>query len=413
MENPELNSKSEDTNPRTTDPVIEPMATQYRAIIPMIKEDLQIIFDEFWEVHGDDIIRTSGYKGRKRKHGKIDMSQARKVLEKSQGVSNIYQSALSSWANKYLDKHYEAIQEKIMFVTESRLDKWDTDEPFIICFFYFWPRLNYFKDLDFNLKRRFPRDAEAALQARLKALQNQFRYYDENPSGEISEDMEVLMDIIASIDGEPYEKGTIRSNWFDMGRLSSPELKAEILKHKVGDLFEVSFDNILKKYAEGETPEKIDAQVKIHDSRIARFYGLDDPELYKLAKFETKEAFIEKFHKEYEAYMDNSEKHVAFDEIMSQLTMGGKLDPIPQSWITTSSILYMKNHIKSMGGDKDKAMKAVGATTDEQYARMINGQIIQDTVNRMAVRAYASIYKLPDNPDIIAAHILSKVTWVE
>lgn len=413
LETQEQSLKSEDTSPQTIDVVIEPMATQYRAIIPMSKEDLQILFDEYWEANGEALVKGSGYKGKKQKGGKVDLKKARRRLEETRGVATLYQSALASWANEYLDKHYESIKEKVMFVTEARLDKWDTDEPFIICFFYFWPVLNYFEELDFNLKRAIPRDPEKALEGRLKDLQNQFKFYTDVASDELTDDMEVLMDIIASIDGVPYTKGTIRSNWFHIERLSSPELREAILAHKMGDLFEVSFKNTLEKPEEGSEPKQIDAQVKIYDARIVNLYDQDDPELYKAAKFESKEDFIEKFHKEYDAYMKNTETRIAFDEIMGQLVMGGKLEPIPQVWIQGNAVNFMQRHIESKGGDKAKAQKSVRANSDFEYKRIIEGQVIQDTINRMAVRYYAAKYNIPDDPEVVSNHIWTQVNWVE
>lgn len=411
MENQEQNSQSEDTNPKNIE--ITPLAQPYRAVIATPKAVLQESFDRFWTQHGSEVVKASGYKGKKLKGGRIDTIKARKSLENSYGISKLYEHPISIWAHEQIDEQYFSLKEKVMLTTHSNLDNWETDEPVVTIVFYFWPKLHYVEDLNFEITRNVPRDPEKALEGRFKDLQHQHKYYEETETDELTEEMEVLLDITASIEDEAYAQATIQKNWLRIKDLRSKELAGSLLEHKKGDLYETSFPDPFKVYEEDGEPKIVTAQVKIHDARHVRFYDLDDPKLYELAKFETKEQFVEKFHQEYNEYMDNAERHLAFDEIMNQLTMKGKLEPIPQSWIETNASNFIRRHVDSVGGDQQKAMKAVGATSEDHYMDMGRSQILKDTVNRMAVRAYAAMYDLSDDPVEVANHILSQVKWVE
>ena len=392
--------------------VVEPMATPYRAIIHLDKTEIQKELDDFWKEYGEILVKNSNYKGKKSKGGKVDLKKARQVMESTQGLSTLYGPPLANWANTYIDKNYQDLSEKVLYVNRVKLEKWDSEEPYLIAWFYFWPKLNFFDKLDFKIKRQIPRDLDKAIEGRLKDLQNQNKVYKTIDHDDWTDQMEVNLDIITSLNGEPYEEGTLRKKWLKLENIVSQPLRDAIHKHKLGDLFETSFENPFKTPKEGEEPEIIDATVKIYGVRLGEVLDLEDPKLYESAKVESKEEFIEKFTQEYNKYMDDSERQYAFDEIMNQLTMNGKLEAIPQNWIDLNTENFMKMHIKQMG-DLQKAKKAVGASNDQNYRQMVESQVIKDTVSRMAVRAYSAMYNVPEDPEVVSYHINSQVEWID
>lgn len=421
MENQEQNSKSEDIQ-KTTEVVyegketarqivVEALATPYRALIPVTQEDLRPKFDEFWKEYGHLIADKYGYKGKKGKGGQIDLQKAQTSLETSVGHSKLYDQVIASWATDAINEQYKSLNDQVLYVSNVKIDGWESDDAYVVAFFYFWPKLTFKGGIDFEVKRQVPRDLDKAIEGRLKDLQNQYKEYTP-VTEDLTEEMEVLVDIIASLNNEPYQEGTVRKQWFQIKEIISGELKLEIIKHKVGDLFEVEFVNPFKPITEGEEPEILTAAVKIYDARLGRLREQDDIELYKAANFESKEAFIEKFTQEYNDYMDRAEQQLAFDHVMDQLTMQGSLEAIPQAWINLNTDHFVSNHIKQ-AGDIQKAMKMVGAPTQNKYKQMFEGKVLKDTINRMAVQAYANRYGLELEPKLIMDHIMTQVEWVD
>jgi FKBP-type peptidyl-prolyl cis-trans isomerase (trigger factor) len=408
-ENQEQNLKSVDTQEKPSI-VVEPLATPYRAIFPADKEMLQKAFDVFWETHGDLIIQQSGYKGKKRKGGKVNKFKARKSLEASYGISKMYQTPIAACVEEVLNGYYADDSKKVLFLSNVQLQNWESEEPFVVSIFHFWPKLHFDQNLHRSLERQIPRDVNKALEGRLMDLQNKYKSYVFTEDDKLNSEMEVLIDIIASIDGTPYEDGTVRKAWYKVGDMLSTELRDAILAHKKGDLFETTFSNPIP----GDKKDiEIAAHIKIYESRYVKLLPTDSLELYEKEGFESKEAFLEKFTEEYDNYMTNSERHYAFDSIINQITLGGKLDPVPQRWIDLNVQYMMTQHAKHFKGDVQASMEAVGAQSEEQYKNMFESQVLKDTINQMAVACYAQMFDLPDDPEKVADHILENVFWVE
>jgi hypothetical protein len=138
---------------------------------------------------------------------------------------------------------------------------------------------------------------------------------------------------------------------------------------------------------------------------------LDDEELYKKAGFESKQMFQNKFAGEFANYTSQAEKHAAFNHVIEQLVLTSKVEPIPQRWIEMNSENYLRRFYDGHKGDKAKALKSIGANSEEQAKSMIASQIMRETVNELAIHCYADKYGIDKDAEVVAADIVKRMTW--
>jgi len=384
---------------------IDPLSQSYKATVSVSYEELREACDEYWDKNKEALAK--GYKGKKGKGGKLDFKKAKLALEANVGTSKLYRQVFSEKASSAVD----ALADKeIMLITDSAVFNFEPDaEPTVLIIFHYWPELIRNGDLDFDLTRLVPRDFEQAYVERCNdlSLQNPLHPPLENDS-EIRPNHRVLMDVITSCEGEPCEDGTVRGQWNQVKDLAVTELIEGICAHKKGDLFEVSFDSPYDGDSKGKT---LDAHVKIHETTEVVYISVDSDELYKIVNCDTREAFKEKFEQEYAAYMDNSEKHQAYNHIMEQVVMSGKIEPPPQQYLNLQVDSAIKRHFEQFKGDKVKALQVVGAKNESELAELFQGNFIQEIVKQMGIKWYAKEYGIDSDAENVASHMLTQITW--
>lgn len=398
MESQEQKSPSEDIS---IDPIIEPMAQPHRVIIPVPYDEIRESFDEFWAENEDAIINKFKVKGRKLKGGK--MKDAQSIAENNIGFRQLYTPV-------FVNKIHDNIKD-VLFVedVEGKIDP-DNEKVFnIYGKFYYTPQIVLDKDPDFNVEKRFNDNVEEMYESRLEDLKRKYRTIQDY-EGDIQVDHSILVDIISSCDGEPYDRGTARGKPFVVKDL--PEaMRDAILEHKKEDLFEVSY------VADGRDPEMegktINSHIKIYNVQEIILPEIND-ELIKEENFENMEEFRAKFEEDYNNYLENSKKSIVMDHIVTDIVSGLHHPEVPQVWIN-ANIKSMKRHvIETYQGSKERAMAAMRVDKEEDMDTLLKGEVLRDLVRVMAIRAYSTYYDLDsEDDDAILDHMMENVRWVD
>jgi len=385
--------------------LVEPMACPYRAIIKVSYDSLREKFDTFWGTNGSFIVEKVGYKGKKHKGGLVDLVEAKTYLESHLGVNKLYRQVLVELALTYLTEKYEEVGSKPMFIERINLNSVfaPDQELYVLCIFYFWPKLMYSGDpLTFNFVRPRSRSGEAETERRLKQIASQFPVIASVEGDDITSEMEVLYDVIASVNSEPYEEGTLRKQWNSVAQIESPALKDALLSHKKGDLFECSFTH---------KDVDITAHIKIYDTRIVKERDLDDPELYVLAKLGDRESYTKRVCDEFATYMDQVEAQTGFDDVLNGLTLNSTIEPIPQKWIDLNTDHMKNEHIAKNGGDKEKALRVLNVENEEKLIQLFEQHVLRSAITQMAVNYYSYEYKVEATAEAVAKDIKDRATW--
>lgn len=389
--------------------IIENLATPYRAFIPVSDEDLQVVYDKEWEENQDNIIRASNYKGKKLKGGGIDKKKARKAIESRMGVSAMYEEPLAHYASERI----LAETGKDVILTNAVSVRKDGDASIIMFNYYYYPEVIFDKELDWNCDKGPQRDSVQEFTNRCTDLQYKHRSLELLEDGSsLTEDTEVVIDIIAAIDGKSYAYGTVKNHKTMIGDLTSPELLKAVLEHKKGDLFTVTYVNPLND--KDNLEKTVDAQVRIHEAYKVTLLDLDDELIYTSAGFDSKAAFRAKFDEDFAKYVKNAESQLVANHIMSQIMSEGTIEPIPQQYINLGASSIVRKHYAMFGGDKDKALSAVQCTEGELIDRSAQ-QVMQDVIQKMGWRKYAQIfdYAMTVDTEELIDDMLERVNWVE
>jgi len=387
---------------------IEPLAVPYRSILRISSSELREYLDKFWTQHGESIAKAVNYKGKKEKGGKLHLKEAQKFVEKNYGLVKIYAETLSELVNGFVTSEQK---NKIMMITDIHVVDFDKEICSILSFFYFWSKIHFDQELDFCLTNPLNSTFETEMKKRIETLQRQYCIKSSLENGvEISDNYEVKLDLLASIDGNPYEEGTLRGVSVVVKNISNPVLKESVKQHKIGDLFELQYENP----REGDLKGKIvSAVVKIHEGFSIEYHDPIENELYEVAGYESFEGFEKKFKEEFDNYMKNVRENAAFEHVINQIISKGVFDPIPQEWVRKNLELFIERHMKEYKGDKQKAYKALGVDSEEGLQRAFEGQIYKETINQMAIYAYANKFGIDSKIDKVVEDIMSKVAWKE
>ncbi|MDC1299883.1 hypothetical protein N8Z24_00090 [bacterium] len=399
-----METKAEDTFS------VEPLATPYRMIFSVDKEKLEKEISEFWEKNGQDLAKATGYKGKKHKGGTLDLKKARESIEKSFKAKRLYGNILSEFVVAKIKEEYEEKNERCMYISDINLDKKDPENPLILCMFYFWSKLHFDGEIDYNVKEMPNWDLEKEFGNRCKQLQLSHKISTEVTPEALTEDNEVLLDIIASCEGKACEDKTFRGVTHRIGNLQIPELKEELLKHKSGDLFEMSY---VSQQEDSYKDKELSLHVKIFQVFDISYTDIDDDELYKKENFETKEEFRKSFEEQFTRYIDQARRSVSFDHVINQLAMGGQFDNLPQGWIEMRAKSFKDQHMQHFNGDEEKARKSLGVKPGQPIERAFEGRVLREAVNQMAIFAYCDLEGIDTDAEKVADHILTKVTWTK
>jgi len=156
---------------------------------------------------------------------------------------------------------------------------------------------------------------------------------------------------------------------------------------------------IAKEVAEGSEPEFI-------------YLEIDDDQLYVAEGFENKEAFKQTFDLQWNAYMDNSDKHFAFEAIFDKIIQQSHFESIPQKWLEVNTDAFLIRHLQSVGNDKKKAMEVLGVKTDEQMRHKFAGEVYRQTIHQMSLNWYSDKFGVPADELSVSSDLIEKVIWV-
>lgn len=407
-ESPAQKSPSEDTETPSDPPpmIIEPLAPPYRVVLYFRYEELRERFDQFWDEYGEALIRKFKVKTRKQKGGK--QPSARRLIEKKFTPTKLYGDVLSKLVT-------EKVKDDIMFLEglalfnyppTSALEPW----PQLVAVVYFVPDLKMHGTINWAVKQPPTPPEEEEWERRVAEVQRQYRVIEPDEDGvDITEDHQVLCDVTASIDGEPYERGTFQGHWLEVGIIHIPELKAALLEHKKGDLFETEFDPIRDPAMEGK---RIKASVKVHDLKIIRTPEVDD-ELAKDAGYEDMADFRKRFRRDYKKYVENSQRATATNHVIGQILMQSRIPAFPEEWIERNIERMINEHLQHFKGDRKRAMMAVGVDNEEDFRHQFKGQLYREYMQQLAARLYCKMYEIKEpGSDEMFESILSQVRWI-
>jgi len=383
--------------------VVEALAPPYRVVIYVPYKELREKFDDFWDEFGERLIAKFKIKARKQKGG--GQPQARKMLEKKLRPSKLYGNILSKIIR-------EKLTDDIMFVEGLELFNYpppENEHPQIVSIVYFVPELEMRGTINWAVKRPPLPPEEDEWERRLKEVQRQHRSMEPDEGSVVTEKHKVLLDVTASVDGEPYIAGTFQGQWLEVDVIHIPELKESLLRHERGDLFEVEFEAKHDKKINGKM---VQASVKVHDLQIIHTPEIDD-ELAKDAGFEDLEDFRKRFHQDYGKYVKNAEKSTAVDHVINQIMLNSRIPPFPQEWINQNVDRIMEIHLQNFKGDRKRAMAAVAVDNEEDFRQKFVGQLYRDYMQQLAMRYYCKLYEIEkEGSDEMFDSILSQVRWI-
>jgi FKBP-type peptidyl-prolyl cis-trans isomerase (trigger factor) len=398
MENLEQKSKSEDTCLKTEYKVeIEGLPQPYRAFIDVPYADLRQKFDEFYKAHEFEFLKKYPVKGKKSKNGKI--KQAQKMLEGSVGVRTLYMDVLS-------DIIIENV-ENIMFLEGVNLLSFEPDkECKILAVYYYYPRLEIIHDVDYTCDTPVRQTEEQAWEDRKKELAFKHKIYKDWELDKIEPACDVLLDVIASSDGQPNDEVSFRGKWVIAENLPTA-LKDAIIAHRKGDLFELSYE--VPKVGTDEKI-KVDAHVKIHAVRELILPEIDD-DLAQVEKFENLEHLRRQFSTEYEEYVERAKESVAFNHIIDQFMRCSKHPELPDSYLRVNTQQRIDQHIRQCGNDKDKAIAVTGSKTEDEMYRKFRFYTIQETYKLLVMREFAFLHNIASDDPVLVNEMVSAIDW--
>jgi len=403
--------------------VLEPLAAPYRLIFSLDKDELEKEISEFWDVNGNDIVKKVNYKGKKRKGGGVDLKKARPSIEKSYGHKALYGNILSKIVVDKVKEKYGSEGKRCMYIQKLTLDLKDENNPLLLCIFYFWSRMTFDGTLNYDIDQPVHWNLEREIQNRQEQLQQIHKISTEQvipETGEvldnifydskyISEDQEVLIDLIASCEGKPCDEKSFRGKTLKVGTIMPIELRQSILDHKSGDLFELSYVNTQKDAFEDKT---VEAHVKIFKVLDITYIDKEDDALYQKEGFEDFEGFKEAFEKQYNDYITNAKRSLSFDHIVNQLITESEFENLPQPWVDMRSKFFADQHIQNYGGNLEKSRKSLGIAEDAPINKAFEGRVFQEALNQMAIHQYCDMFSLETDANVMADHILTNVNWI-
>lgn len=392
----------------------EALAIPYRVEFSIPYEEMKKAFDEYWEKDADKLIAFYKPQVRKSKGGKINKEKARKILESNMPPGQLYQNALAGileTALKEKDKELFHIDALTLFDYEKDKDS------VLVGRVYYWPEMTL-KDgvtsdsLIFEAKEPFKPEPERVWEGKKTELWHKHKTVskDELDSGPVQDNHDLLVDIIASCENVPYEKGTVRGTWFEL-RTLSPEIRDAIKTHNVGDLFETDFTmTSMDKEKEGK---KVHAHIKIFKAREIIYKEVND-ELAKIEGFDSLDAMKAGFFADYFKYVEDVKRGVAFEVVIQEILKNCIVPAVPDRWVDLKVQSMINAHVAQFKGDKDKAMATVGAKDEDELRELFRGEVFREVLRGLAFGLYKKLNGLDKVEDIeVYDSMVKKIKWEE
>ena len=362
---------------------IEPLATPYRAFIPVTEGEIKEKMDAHWNIQKDSLIKGLHYKGKKEKGGKFNEFKARKHIEGRLGTSKIYAPV---FADVGRDKVEEETGEKLMLVNEAAY--FNETDPTIQMHFYFYPKITVEGEVDFKLNKIELKTFEEEFEGRLQDLK--WRNRVRTTTDEITNDTEVVVDVAASKNGKVYPQEKLHLFRKEIKHFPLPDVGQCMIGHKNGDAFEM--DCI-------KDEDEFKYHIKIHEAYTLSTLEDSDPELYKDEKANNLEEFKQMAEEEYAKVTEDKTNEYIYLQIINKIIDKSKMEAIPQRFID----ITLDNFIKQNGQDTPQA---------RQY---FSHQILNDIVQQMAKDYYVKEYGLEDGIDFdgFVEDMKKRVEWID
>lgn len=381
------------------------MSPLYRVVINVQNKELRLLFDGYWKENEAQISARLNIKGRKGKGGK--QKSAQKIAESSVKPHVLYMGAIPNFLHSYL--------KNILFIESIEISQFNDEAPEeeaqVLALVYFFPELALKSGLNENFFLRMPESSKVEINEeqewtnRQQELKSKHIAY-KPVEGDLKETHQALLDVIASSESGPEDRLTFRGKW--QGLQYPPKaVKAAILEHKIGDLFECEYEVPVS----ADEMKKIRSMIKIYDTREGVFPEIDD-ELAKKEGFESVEKMKESFMERYRDHVSNQQRAMIAEHVIHQILMNSTFSPFPLPWLRESlrrATEYYRNQVK----DESKLFSMFGVKNMAQFEDQLKGELYRETLQQIALKFYAKTFNLDDsNQDVIFDDMVKRVEWV-
>ncbi len=402
-DHPEQKSVS-DSTPAPPDkyPVlVKALPQPFRVVIAVPSDDLKEEFDNYYTKNENQLLQKFPVlvKGKKVKGGRMRGTQKR--MEDNTGITNLYSGILTDLVIDHT--------ENLLFIDGVDLQGYEpgsTAQLVAVCYYY--PDLEFEGELDYHCEEPVKRTLEEAWEDRKIELSYKYETFEDlSEDTVLAEDQQVLVDLIASKDGEPYADGTFRRKWISLSMLP-PVLKDSLLAHKVGDLYELSY--AMPDLA-GGGEINIDSHVKIYGVRMQIPAEVAD-DIAKKEGFDTLDQLRDQFDVEFGEYVERARHSTALSHLVDQIIRNSIIPEFPAAWLQINIENRVKDHVANFDGDIERAMVQIGAKSEEEMVQRFKGSLFRETLQTLAVRYFAKAEGMSFGDPQLKVVLAEKMVWV-
>ncbi len=387
---------------------VQPLAQQYQAFVPFTYTELREAFDDYWVKNMEVLMKQLPQpKLMKKKGGMFDPADAQRVMERTYKAGKLYRSALFDIFVKKMEEYKG--KGSVLFINSLELVNFQEGEECpVVAVFYFRPEIEFEGEIDFKCKRPEHKTWEDYWKLYTERVQKQHKILTPDEGQDIHENHNVLLDIIASSDDKPAKDLSCRLKWVEVQYLKPDSLKADVLSHKRGDMFETTFTLDMPEGA-----KEVKASVKIHELQTVDLPAVDD-ELAKTMKFETADIWKASEKVKFEEYQKNADKSTVVDHVITDILHKSKVPPAPISWLDANARRIMADHVAVQGkGNAETAAKMLGCAGEEEMLDAFRSQVNRDYIQDLVMRKYAQVMGIDFDMSKVFDHMLSKAEWEE
>jgi FKBP-type peptidyl-prolyl cis-trans isomerase (trigger factor) len=398
IETPEADAMVEE---KLQEPIIEPLAPPYRVVLWFKYDELRAEFDKFWKENADQLIWKYKLKGKKGAGGV--MKGAQKMAESRVPLKALYQQVLG-------DKIANVVPDVLLLEGFELFNFEKGQTPHMVGIIYFYPKITTLREpINWACKKPKEPSRQVQFEARLRELQMQFRKLEDDPDGAITMLSNIQMDVIASIEGKPYANGSFQRQWVDISGIPMKDLVEQLIGHKVGDLFEC--DYLASPRDQENVGKTVHAAIKIHNLQKIVIPPVDD-ELARDAEFDDLKSFEDRFHQDFDAFLRRAQRGLVADHVIGHIVQNSTVPPIPQGYINGKIVEMAQQHLRQFGGNKNAAMRAIGAQSEEDFIHRFTGQAYRGLMQELAARKYGELFSVAPGSDEMFESMLDNVKWV-
>jgi FKBP-type peptidyl-prolyl cis-trans isomerase (trigger factor) len=302
----------------------------------------------------------------------------------------------------------KSVNGDILFFDGMEVFDYNSDSPLvqILGIFYYLPDLEVEGTLDLTCAKPKMPTLESQLAQRHKELQMQYRTLVSDNTGVVTDRSNVLLDVVATVDGTMLPEESFSNRWVDVKGLPKPLTLQQLLGLAVNE--EVHYAAV---------SERLNKEV-VYTAIVKDLQLINTPEVNDSlaldAGFPNLEEFNAKFAVDYEKYVQNSHQSVAADKIIQQIMDNSKVPEVPVSWVESQVESRISQIVKSPGGSMSKALQAYQAKDEAELRSRIRGYIYYELKQSCAVRYFLkSVGVAETSEEAFYKAVLSNITWVD